>query len=125
MRCTSTFAAALALAAVVLVTAALWLLSMRPGVTSANANRITAGADLAAVEALMGGPEGVHTDDLAWALNAMRTLEPMPGHAPATAWVGDDGIAWVNLDGEGRVVSSGWLPRRDSVWDVIRRKLGW
>ena len=122
MRRSVKWSAVLVCSAVLGVTV-LWLLSLRPGITRGNVQRLTRGAGEADVEALLGGPAGIYTSDgRDWAA-AVRGLSMNPAHT-RKLWVADDGAALVDFDGDGLVVYSAWIPQRQTSWDVFRRWLG-
>ncbi len=101
----------LGLLAVLGAMATQWLVSLAPGITRANYQRIQVGMSLPAVENLLGG-EGAE-----------------PSNEPRARIWSENGIAvLVTLDESGHVATKSWNDlsvlvniRQESFWDKLRR----
>jgi hypothetical protein len=82
-----------------------WALSLRPGVTEANARHIRAGMILPEVEALLGGP-GTPVRDGSMVIPGGTPLPPPAGYV----WFGGAGLAGVGTGDDGRVQWASWQP---------------
>jgi hypothetical protein len=109
------------LAALCLVVA--WVTWPGPGISRSNSLHVRNGDDEATVVAAFGLPAGVHTSD---GDNGAVSLlaENVVGVNMRKLWVADDGAICVDFNRDGRVIASSWVPRRQTVWGVIRRGLG-
>jgi hypothetical protein len=98
-----------------------WLLSLRPGVTEANARRIKQGMTLIEVEAVLGSPTGIRDPTLEF---------HWPPSGPAVCWETKNfGIyVWFDECGKARgIMLSRTLvePAQDSPLARLRAWLGW
>jgi hypothetical protein len=117
----------LLLAAIMAVVAAggwVYWLEVRPGITRQNAARIQDGMTIAEVEALLGGPAGdyqtpgrPHTTYMYHYAHPVGSVEKK--------WIGDEGLAIVAFDSEGRVVVHLYIDAADySMHARLRRWIG-
>src|SRR5262249_48288051 len=93
-------------------------LSLRPGVTEANARRIREGMTLREVEIILGGPPS-HRQDI-------HGMPPGRGGA-ICFWSGQTGGVTVGLGDHGRVLGASWPRDRSAPGPLARLRawLGW
>jgi hypothetical protein len=122
----------------------LWLLlpPLKSPVTRAAFERIRPGMTLAEVEEVLGGPPGHYETgevdlDLSRGtgefFNIHLSMEVLLGKRQFRHewWKGDEGLAWVCFDEQGRVVTKEFTPGRrvpSSPWERVRlwlKRLGW
>ncbi len=82
-----------------------WALSLQPGVTERNVNRVREGMSVSEVEALMGKPHVPGVSMLVKGSGRVRWYTSL------YCWVGSDGIACLLLRPDGRAWRAVWFHR--------------
>src|SRR5579862_1250523 len=82
---------------VVLCLFSVWHVISMPGITPRNVEAITPGMSVAEVQALLGGPPGIHDPTV--------SVQPIPATAPSGKhWIGRRAAVYVCFDDSGRVI---------------------
>ena len=100
-----------------------WALSLRPGVTEANAKRIRPGMTVQQVEGLMGGPADYTGPPIRWTVfeqSGPRVIISWVGF-----WTGIEGYAAVFFDQHGRVERADFDPDPSNPPGPLARLRAW